>query len=53
MYQMPPNPVQGALASVALNTIKRANAQIPKLRMPPQLQFGGNYGFYIFNADSI
>jgi hypothetical protein len=51
MYQMPPNPVQGALASVALNTIKKANAQIPKLRMPPQLQFGGNYGFYIFNAD--
>lgn len=51
MYQLPPNPVQGALASVALNTIKKANAQIPKLRMPPALQFGGNYGFYIFNAD--
>lgn len=51
MYQLPPNPVQGALAAVALNTIKKANAQIPKLRMPPALQFGGNYGFYIFNAD--
>jgi hypothetical protein len=51
MYQMPANPVQGALAAVSLNTIKRANAQIPKLRMPPQLQFGGNSGFYIFNAD--
>jgi len=51
MYQMPPNPVQGSLAAIALNTIKRANAQIPKLRMPPALQFGGNYGFYIFNAD--
>src|SRR6266496_6357822 len=45
MYQYPANPVQGALASVALNTIKRANAQIPKLRMPSSLQFGGNYGF--------
>lgn len=52
MYQFPANPVQGALASVALNTIKRANAQIPKLRMPSSLQFGGNYGFYIFNADN-
>lgn len=51
MYQMPANPVQGTLASVALNTIKRANAQIPKLRMPSSLQFAGNYGFYIFNAD--
>lgn len=51
MYQLPPNPVQGALAAVALNTIKKANAQIPKLRMPPALQFGDNYGFYIFNAD--
>lgn len=51
MYQMPPNQVQGQLALVALNTIKKANAQIPKLRMPPALQFSGNYGFYIFNAD--
>lgn len=52
MYQMPPNPVQGKLAKVALNTIKVANTQIPALRMPNSLRFANNNPFYIFNADA-
>lgn len=52
MYQYPPNPVQGQLAKIALNTIKNANAQIPTLSMPNSLRFNRNgNNFYIFNAD--
>jgi hypothetical protein len=53
MYQLPTNPTQVALAKLALNTIKIANAQIPTLRMPPQYLSRRSYGsFYIFNADA-
>lgn len=52
MYQYPTNPTQVQLAKLALNTIKNANAQIPTLRMPPQLRFNRGYSFYIFNADA-
>lgn len=51
MYQYPPNPVQGQLAKIALNTIKNSNAQIPNLQMPSALRFGRGNNFYIFNAD--
>lgn len=52
MYQLPANPVQGKLAVISLNTIRNANTQISRLRMPNSLRFGGNSGFYIFNADA-
>jgi len=53
MYQYPPNPVQGRLAIIALNTIKNANTQVPTLEMPSSLRFSNNNGgFYIFNADA-
>ena len=51
MYQYPPNPVQGQLAKIALNTIKNSNAQIPTLDMPSALKWNNGKGFYIFNAD--
>ncbi len=50
-YQYDPNPIQGQLAKAALNTIRVGNTQIPQLQMPSSLQFNGNSGFYIFNAD--
>lgn len=48
-YNKPLNPTTAALAKVALNTIKRANTQIPTLRMPASLQ--GPRGFNIYNPD--
>ena len=42
-YQMPPDPVVTQLAKAALNTIKTANAQIPRLRMPAGLPGRGSY----------
>jgi hypothetical protein len=36
-YQMPPDPGLNALAKVALNTIKNANAQVPTLQLPGRL----------------
>ena len=51
MYQYPPNPVQGKLAVIALNTIKNSNLQLSKLQMPAMLRSGGSR-FYIFNADA-
>jgi hypothetical protein len=50
-YQYDPNPVHGKLALIALNTIKVSNTQVSQLQMPSSLRFGGNGGFYIFNAD--
>lgn len=50
-YQYDPNPVHGKLAFIALNTIKVSNTQVSQLQMPSSLRFGGNGGFYIFNAD--
>jgi len=36
-YQLPPDPSITALALDALNTIRNANAQVPRLRMPSNL----------------
>jgi hypothetical protein len=36
-YQLPPDPSINALAMDALNTIRNANAQVPRLRMPQPL----------------
>lgn len=54
-YQIPPNPIHGRLAKIALNDIKNQNAQIPTLNMPPALRFNrnGGAGWYIFNADQF
>lgn len=41
-YQYEPNPVQGVLAKNALNVIKNANAQIPRLNIPWTKQTGFN-----------
>jgi len=53
MYSAPVNPIQAALAKLALNTVKIANVQVPTLQMPSALRFGRNgNNFYIFNADA-
>jgi hypothetical protein len=48
-YNKPTNPTTVALAKVGLNTIRKANAQIPTLQMPRALQ--GPKGFNIYNPD--
>jgi P22 tail accessory factor len=40
LYQLAPDPSLVALAATALNTIRGANAQIPRLRMPSGLPSG-------------
>ncbi len=50
-YQLEPKGTTVALAKVALNTIKKANAQIPAMQMPIGLRKGKS--FNIFNADGI
>lgn len=45
-YQMPPDPALMALASDALETIRGANVQIPRLRMPVGLIRPGIYNIY-------
>jgi hypothetical protein len=43
-YQLPPDPSIVALAKDALNVIRGANTQIPRLRMPASLRRnGGRY----------
>lgn len=49
MYQLPANPDTKSLAKAALNTLRVANTQIPRLIMPPGLRRGP--AFNIFNAD--
>lgn len=49
MYNRPTKPITVSLAKVGLNTIKRANTQIPTLQMPPALR--GPKGFNIYNPD--
>lgn len=44
-----PSPQTGVLAKISLNTIKRANSQIPGLRMPRGLRKTG--GFNLWNPD--
>lgn len=46
MYQLPPDMSVLALAKNSLNTIKNANAQIPRLRMPAGLGRGPLYNIY-------
>jgi len=48
-YNKPLQGTTAALAKVSLNTIKRANTQIPTLQMPPALR--GPKGFNIYNPD--
>lgn len=50
-YQIQPQGSTVTLAKVALNTIRTANTQIPRLSMPPALQNGK--AFNIFNADGV
>lgn len=51
MYQVTnPSPQTGVLAKVALNTIKRANTQVPKLTMPATLR-GRRWGYNLWNPD--
>lgn len=50
MYQLPAQASTVTLAKVALNTIKNANVQIPRLSMPPALQQGK--AFNIYNSES-
>ncbi len=46
MYQMPPDPSLVALAKDALNVIRNANTQIPRLTMPTDLIRPGIYNPY-------
>jgi hypothetical protein len=46
LYQMPPDPVIIGLAKSALNTIRIANAQVPRLQMPLGMSRGGRYNVY-------
>jgi hypothetical protein len=45
-YQLPPDPVAIGLAKDALNVIRNADAQIPRLRMPGALGPGGVYNIF-------
>jgi hypothetical protein len=45
-YQLPPNPYLIGLAKDSLNTIRNANTQIPRLRMPTDLIRPGVYNPY-------
>ena len=46
MYQLPPDASITALALSSLNTIKQANAQVPRLRMPTGVVRGSLYNVY-------
>ena len=52
MYQYPPDVMQNRLAKNGRELIRKANLQIPTLKMPPALRFGRGNNFYIFNADA-
>ncbi len=45
-YDLPPKPVAIAQAKVALNTLRKANTQIPRLQMPGGLATPGRYNVY-------
>lgn len=49
-YNKALNPITANIAKVGLNTIKRANTQVPTLIMPPMLRAGPR-GFNIYNPD--
>jgi hypothetical protein len=46
VYGLPPDPSIIALATTAMNVIKNANAQIPKLLLPVTLTRGSLYNIY-------
>jgi len=46
MYQLPPDVQLVALATDALNVLKNANAQVPRLRMPGGIARGSKYNIY-------
>lgn len=52
MYQYPPDIMQNRLAKNGRELIRKANLQIPTLKMPASLRFGRGNSFYIFNADA-
>lgn len=52
MYNYPADPFRSALAKGALNTIRKANAQMPTMSMPSSLRNVRGSRFYIFNADA-
>jgi hypothetical protein len=45
-YGLPPDPPTNALALVALNTIRNANAQVPRLQIPKSITRNGLYNIY-------
>lgn len=45
-YQMPSDPALVALAQDAVNVLRGANAQVPRLRVPTSLVRGGLYNIY-------
>lgn len=49
-YQLPPDPSLTALAEDALNLLRNANAQVPRLNMPQGLRGAGIYNIF---ADRI
>lgn len=52
MYQYPPDVMQNRLAKNGRELIRKANLQIPTLKMPAPLRFSKANSFYIFNADA-
>ncbi|HQT76814.1 MAG TPA: hypothetical protein PLD10_07150 [Rhodopila sp.] len=46
MYGLPPDPVTNALAVSALATIRAANAQIPRLQVPPEAGVHTRYNVF-------
>lgn len=51
-YTMPPKEDLNREALVALNTLRKANVQIPTLSIPAQYRNRNSNNFYIFNADT-
>lgn len=46
LYQLPPDATVAALAAASLNTIRNANAQLPRLQLPADLVGGSRYNIY-------
>lgn len=52
MYNYASDPFKSGLARNGLNTIRKANAQVPTLNMPKSLRNIRGSNFYIWNADA-
>lgn len=50
VYQLPPDDRLDGLAAECLQTIRTANSQIPRMRMPDQLRTSGRYNIYSDSA---